>query len=86
MSVKTWKLRYLEDYDPTPRRMLGWNVVDWSEYDNETNNVSFDNKIRKWIKENLTKGTYRISYQYPECLIERDEDVAWLVLKWSANV
>lgn len=83
MKIKTWKLGYLEQGDPTPRRMLGWNVVDWSEYNDEYNDCAYTKNVRNWIKENCAKGTYRISYQYPECLIEREEDLVLLMLRWG---
>lgn len=75
--MHTWKLGFLESNDPTPRRMLGWNIVSWEERELSSH------QVRKWVKENLTKGTYRISYSYPECLIERDSDVCLMLLRWS---
>lgn len=78
MTISTWKLKYLDGHDKTPKRMIGWNIVDWSDSDDTT-----DKNIRKWIKHNLAKGTYRFSSHYTEVLIEKDEDVMMLILRWS---
>ncbi len=78
MTISTWKLKYIDGHDKTPRRMIGWNIVDWSGSDNPT-----DKDIRKWIKNNLAKDTYRLSSRYPEGLMEKDEDVMMLILRWA---
>jgi hypothetical protein len=74
MTINSWKLKLIDDN--TPKRMLGWNIVSW-----EGNYPTY--AMRKWIKENIQKGSYRLSYEYNECLIEKDDDVVMLMLRWS---
>ena len=76
MIVDSWKLGFLDSSDPTPRRMLGWNIVSWNDDEQSY-------QVRKWVKANLQKGTYRLSYQGPECLMQNDEDVAFFMLRWK---
>lgn len=86
MDIVTWKFSHCEPWDKTPRRMLGWNIVAWGDELDDYEEITVpgrDRAVRKWIREHLVKGTYRISYNFPECLIERDEDVFLMILRWK---